>query len=117
MNMLRFLFPRSWSARYWDEMADLCRQSPRPVAAVVDMVLLAARLRAQQLARHAGWAVSVSSALVFAAAVGIAACVPRLAHGWVELPGHWWSAPWLLAGALGCAGFSAVLYGKRPSAG
>jgi hypothetical protein len=28
------------------------------------------------------------------AAFGTYEAVGRLAHGWAELPGHWWSAPW-----------------------
>ncbi|MFN2625727.1 MAG: hypothetical protein ABR520_06535 [Mycobacteriales bacterium] len=108
MTMLRWLFPRDWGERYFDEMQDL-RSRGRSRGDWFDLARLAARLRLEQLARRPRALVVTSLLLLVAGTGGIAWSVPQLAHGWSDLLGHWWSAPWVALALAGAAGSVAVL--------
>jgi hypothetical protein len=94
MNVLLLLLPRAWRRRYGEELLDELRRRKRTPAVVLDLLALAARLRTEQLGRHFTPVLLICLPAAAGGAFGTYKAVGRLSHGWVELPGHWWSAPW-----------------------
>jgi hypothetical protein len=111
VNLLRLLLPRAWRRRYGDELLDELRSRRATPALLLDVLVLVVRLRAEQLGRHLVAVLVICLPAAAGGAFATYSAVGRLAHGWVELPGHWWSAPWpaltiaflAIAGAA-CAG-------------
>jgi hypothetical protein len=88
------MLPRAWRRRYGEELLDELRRRKRTPAVVLDLLALAARLRTEQLGRHLTAVLFICLPGAAGAAFATYKAAGRLAHGWVELPGHWWSAPW-----------------------
>jgi hypothetical protein len=101
MNLLLLMLPREWRHRYGEELLDeLRRRKPTP-AVILNVLALAARLRTEQLGRHFTAVLLICLPATAGGAFGTYKAVGRLSHGWLELPGHWWSAPWP-ALTMGC---------------
>ncbi len=117
VNVLRWLFPRQWRDRYFEEMVDLNRFSQWRSQDLLDIVRAALRLRSEEVGRHPLPVGSVSALLALGGVAGLVWCLPLLSHGWIEVPSHWWSAPWqaaTLAGVAGLLWVSRALLRRRP---
>jgi uncharacterized membrane protein YeaQ/YmgE (transglycosylase-associated protein family) len=93
------LFPRQWRERYGDDIDDQLRDSARPVRDRLDIAVSAIGARWRNLAtvlarqpRLLSAARAAAGVLVLVGIVGGVWAQARLAHGALEIPGHWWSS-------------------------
>jgi hypothetical protein len=104
-RLLLALLPPAWRRRYGEEAIDLLGRGGHPVADAFDLARCALELRIRGTEAHMRRNLTIF-ALVAAVlgGLGVAWSVPQLAHGIVEVPGHWWStlaaSPLLLAAVL-----------------
>lgn len=98
MRWSRF-FPRPWRDRYGEEVDDLLKHSSRPLRDRADVIIGAFEARWHHAATLVGHSDgtrrvvrAVAGVLVVTGVVGAAWAQGRLAHGFVEIPGHWWSS-------------------------
>ena len=94
MNLMLLLLPRDWRDRYGDDLREELSSRRLTPFVLLDVLALATRLRAQQLGRHLLRVLVICLPGAAGGAFLTYRAVGRLAHGWTELPGHWWSAPW-----------------------
>lgn len=97
MSGLLRLFPEQWRAAYGEEVAEMLTASRSPWRDRADL-LRAAGVRGRQLADllterkdHVRYLGVVGLGLIALGLGGVWWAVPRLAHGLVEIPQHWWS--------------------------
>jgi len=104
---LLWLFPRDWRDRYSDEITEFLEHSRHPLSDTSDMAWCAGLMRLEQMTAketlmHILRVFSI--VLIALGIVGVGRAVSELAHGWAEIPLHWWSsaaiAPLLLGAAL-----------------
>jgi hypothetical protein len=102
MRPLMRLFPRSWRARYGDEIADHLGHSTRPALDRLDLLIALGSVWSDESARRLPmlvsrvWMRAVAAGLCAVGVVTTALAITDLQGGLVELPRHWWSAPALL---------------------
>jgi hypothetical protein len=96
------LFPRSWRARYGDEIADHLDRSTRPARVRLDLLIALGPVWSDESARRLPmltsrvWMRTVVAGLCAVGVVATVLATRGLQHGLTELPRHWWSAPALL---------------------
>jgi hypothetical protein len=99
MRPLVRLFPRSWRARYGDEIADHLARSTRPARDRLDLLVALGAVWSDESARRLpmlisrAWMRAVAAGLCAVGIVTTALATTELQDGLVELPRHWWSAP------------------------
>jgi hypothetical protein len=115
------LFPRDWRERYGEEIDDLLARSRRPIRDRLDLLISAIgahRREAFRLLAERPRLLKAARALAcLFVLIGIASGLsmqPRLSHGLLEIPGHWWSTIAVLPTILGL-GLASVSWRRRPA--